>query len=434
MQDWKTYYEERTISASEAVQKVHSGDRVAFTHAVGEALALTDALVDNYKAYDNVEIVHFVPMGKAAYCQPEYAGHFRHNCLFVGKPTRNAVAEGRADFTPLYLSDAPKLFSNGTLPMDVFFAHVSPPDKHGYCSFGVSVDYAVTMIDHAKLIIAQVNENMPRTMGDAFVHVTDIDYFVKADTPIPELGQAVLSDNEIKIGEYCASLIHDGDTLQLGIGSLPDAVLLSLKDKNDLGIHSEMISDGVMELIQAGVVTGKKKNIDRGKVVVAFLMGSKKFYEFVDDNPMIEMKAAAYTNDPYIMSQNDNLVSINSTVEIDFYGQLSSEAVGKLQISGTGGQVDFVRGANRSRGGRSIIVIESTAQHGKKSKIVPFFQEGTPVTCGRAEIDYVVTEYGIAHIKGETLKQRARNLISIAHPAFREKLIQAWEDFFHDTF
>lgn len=434
MQDWKEYYQKHLLSPQEAVKKVKSGDRVIFQHAVGEALALTDALVENHAAYKNVEIVHFVPMGKSEYCKPEYAKNFRHNCLFAGGPTRKAVEEGRADFTPMYLSDAVKLFTDGTLPMDVFFAHVSLPDKHGYCSLGVSVDYAAAMIQNAKLVIAQVNENMPRTMGHAFVHVNDIDYFVEANTEIPELGTPQLSEDDMKIGQYCASLVHDGDTLQLGIGSLPDAVLLFLKDKKDLGIHSEMISDGVMELIKAGVVTGKKKNIDKGKVVVAFLMGSKEFYQFVDDNPMIQMMEADYTNDPCVMSQNDNLVSINSTVEVDFYGQLASETVGTKQISGTGGQVDFVRGTNRSQGGRSIIVIHSTAQQGKKSKIVPFLKEGTPVTCGRAELDYVVTEYGIAHIKGETLKQRARNLIQIAHPKFRAALIAAWENFFHDTF
>lgn len=434
MQNWKKYYQNHLLTADEAVKKVKSGDRIIFQHAVGEAVALTDALVANHDAYENVEIVHFVPMGKSEYCKPEYVKNFRHNCLFAGGPTRSAVEEGRADFTPMYLSDAVKLFTDGTLPMDVFFAHISPPDKHGYCSLGVSVDYAVAMVQKAKLVIAQVNENMPRTMGHSFVHVTDIDYFVEANTPIPELGKSKLDEDDMKIGQYCASLVHDGDTLQLGIGSLPDAVLFFLKDKKNLGIHSEMISDGVMELMKVGVVNGKQKTIDVGKVVVAFFMGSKEFYDFVDDNPAIQMMEADYTNDPFIASQNDNLVSINSTVEVDFYGQLASEAVGKKQISGTGGQVDFIRGANRSKGGRSIIVIHSTAQHGKKSKIVPFLKEGTPVTCGRAELDYVVTEYGIAHIKGETLRQRARNLINIAHPKFRPELIAAWEDFFHDTF
>ncbi|QDR79498.1 acetyl-CoA hydrolase/transferase family protein [Sporomusa termitida] len=434
MTNWREYYESRRLTAEEAVQKIKSDTRVLFAHAVGEACRITDALVANKDLYRDVEIVHFVPMGKGEYCKPENAEHFRHNAMFAGGTTRKAIEEGRADFTPIYLSEVPLLFTNGTISIDTFITQVSPPDKHGYCSFGVSVDYSMALVRSAKLVIAQVNEHMPRTMGDSFVHVSEIDHFVEYNAPIPELGRPTLTDVEIKIGENCASLINDGDTLQLGIGSLPDATLLFLKDKKDLGIHSEMISDGVMELIEAGVITNKKKNLNPGKVVVAFLMGTKKFYDFVDNNPAIQMMPADYTNDPFIIAKNDNMVSINSTVEVDFYGQLASESIGKRQISGTGGQVDFIRGANRSRGGKSIIVINSTAQNGTKSKIVPFFSEGTPVTCGRAEVEYIVTEYGIARIKGKTLSDRARDLISIAHPKFRGELIKEWEKFFHSKF
>jgi 4-hydroxybutyrate CoA-transferase len=434
MSDWRDFYESRKVTAEEAVKKIPNGTRVLFAHAAGEARGITQALVDNKKAYRDVEIVHFVPMGSGEYCLPENAQFFRHNAGFIGGVTREALKEGRADFTPMYLSQVPGLFSNGTIPMDTFITHVSPPDKHGYCSFGISVDYSIASARSARLVIAQVNEYMPRTLGDSFIHVSEIDYFVECNQPLPELGRPTLTDVEIKIGENCASLINDGDTLQLGIGSLPDATLLFLKKKKDLGIHSEMISDGVMELIETGVVTNKKKNLHPGKAILTFLMGTKKLYDFVDNNPAIQMMPADYTNDPFIIAQNDNMISINSTVEVDFYGQLASESIGKMQISGTGGQVDFIRGANRSRGGKSIIVINSTAQGGTKSKIVPFFGEGTPITCGRAEVDYIVTEHGIAHIKGKTLRNRARELVNVAHPDFRGQLVGEWEKIFRAKF
>lgn len=427
---WKDYYTERKITAENAARKIKSGDTVVVAHASAEPSAIIEAMMINKEAYRDVEIIHFVFMGKGEYCLPENREYFRHNSWFAGGTARQAIADGRADFTPVYLSQASGLFRKMAGSLDVFLGHVSPPDKNGYCSLGVSVDYEKAALDTATLKIVQVNKHMPRSMGDSFVHVSEIDYFVEHDAPIIELGRPVLTEVEKAIGKYCAALINDGDTLQLGIGSLPDAVLLFLKDKKDLGIHSEMISDGVMELMKAGVITNRKKNFNNGKAIVTFVMGTKEFYEFMDDNPVFQMMRAEYVNDPYIIRQNDNMVSINSSVEVDFSGQLSSESIGPKQISGTGGQVDFIRGAGLSKGGRSIIVIPSTAQGGKKSKIVPFFAEGTVVTCGRCEPDYIVTEYGAAYIKGKSVRLRAKELIKIAHPNFREELAAAWEKIF----
>ena len=430
--DWQEIYESRKRTAADVAQMVSSGDAIVVAHAAAEPSALVNALVDNKEAYEGVEITHMVCMGRGEYCLPENSRYFRHNALFVGGNTRKAVAEGRGDFTPCYLSQVPGFLRDGTVPVDIFFGQVSPPDKNGYCSFGVSVDYERAALDGAKKFSAVVvNPNMPRTLGDSFIHVSEIDYFVEDDTPLVELGRPVLTDVEKEIGRYCASLIQDGDCLQLGIGSLPDAVLLFLKEKKDLGIHSEMISDGVMELMKSGVVNNRKKTLHRGKAVMTFAMGSRAFYDFMDDNPVFQLMPADYTNDPYVIAQNDHMISINSCVEVDFYGQLASESIGKTQISGTGGQVDFIRGATMSKGGKSIIVVPSTAQKGAKSKIVPFLSEGTPVTCGRCEVDYIVTEYGIAHLRGKRLRERAAALIRIAHPKFRGELLQAYEELFH---
>lgn len=427
---WKEYYDARRITAGDAARLIKSSDTIVVAHAAAEPSAIIDAMVENKEAYRDVELIHFVLLGKGEYCQPENREHFRHNSWFASGIARQAIADGRADFTPVYLSQASGQFRKMTGTLDIYLGHVSPPDKNGYCSMGVSVDYEKAALDTAALKIVQVNRHMPRIMGDSFVHVSEIDYFVEHDAPIIELGRPVLTDVEKAIGRQCAALINDGDTLQLGIGSLPDAVLLFLKDKKDLGIHSEMISDGVMELMKAGVINNRKKNFNKGKAIVTFVMGTKEFYEFMDDNPVFQMMPAEYVNDPYIVGQNDNMVSINSSVEIDFSGQLCSESVGPKQISGTGGQVDFIRGAGLSKGGKSIIVIPSTVQGGKKSKIVPCFAEGTIVTCGRCEPDYIITEYGTASIKGKRIRLRAMELIKIAHPNFREELAVAWEEIF----
>jgi Acetyl-CoA hydrolase len=318
--------------------------------------------------------------------------------------------------------------------VDVALIHVSEPDQHGYCSFGVAVDYTKPAAECAKTVIAQVNRNMPRTLGDSFIHVSNIDYLVESDDPIIELSPPKIGEVECAIGKNCASLIQNGDTLQLGIGAIPDAVLLFLKDKHDLGIHSEMFSDGVVELVEAGVITNKKKNFHPGKSVVTFLMGTRRLYDYVDNNPEVEMYPVDYVNDPCVIARNDNLISINSCVQVDLMGQVVSTSVGLKQISGVGGQVDFVRGANMSKGGKTIMAMPSTAAKGKVSKIVPLIDEGASVTTSRYDVNYVVTEYGIAQLKGKTLRERAQALITIAHPDFRPELIQAFEERFHSKF
>jgi len=413
------------ITAREAVKKIKDGDRVAIGHACGEPQALTREFAKYARQLKNVETVHMIGMGESAYCLKEAEGHVRHNSIFVGnKNERQAVKEGRADYTPRYFSRIPSLFTNGSLPPDVALVQVSKPDKHGYVSFGISVDYSKTAVQAAKLKIAQINSHMPRCHGECFMHLDEFDYLVEEDTPLLELSRSKLTDVEREIGRHCAGLIEDGATLQLGIGALPDAVLLSLKDKKDLGIHSEMFSDGVVELVEAGVITNAKKTLHPGKLVATFLMGSQKLYDFVDDNPAVYMASADYTNDPYVIAKNDNLVSINSCIQVDLMGQVSAESIGTMQISGVGGQVDFIRGANLSKGGISIIAMTSTARNGTVSKIVPYLEPGAVVTTGRNDVAYIVTEFGAADLRGASLRERARRLIDIAHPDFREELMK----------
>ena len=431
--EWKTLYNSKVKTAEEAVKFIKSGDRVVLQHAVGEPLYLVDKMVENYKNYENVEIVQLVAMGKGDYAKEEMQGHFKVNSLFLGGPTRECINSGRGDFTPSFFYQIPELFKT-KLPVDVALINVSLPDENGYCSFGVSGDYTKPAAEAAKLVIAQVNKYMPRTLGDCFIHISEIDIIVEKDEPIPELAPPKIGDVEKAIGEFCASLINDGDTLQLGIGAIPDAVLLFLKDKKDLGIHSEMISDGVVELVEAGVITCKKKNINKGKLSVAFLMGTKRLYDFVDNNPMVSLQTVDYINDPRVIGQNDNLISINAALQVDLMGQVCSEAMGLKQFSGIGGQVDFVRGAAFSKGGKSILAFPSTAKKGTVSKIVPFLTEGACVTTSRTDVDYVITEFGIAELKGRTLRERARNLINIAHPNFREELKAEFEKRFKEKF
>ena len=430
--NWKTYYETHLTTAEEAVTHIKSGDRVVVAHACGEPSYLLDAMVANASAYRDVELVHMVAMGKGDYCKPEYAENFRHNAIFVGGSSREAVADGRADFTPSFFFEVPRLFST-TMPVDVALVMVTPPDENGMCSLGVSVDYTQEAVKQAKLVIAQINPQMPWTGPNSLVSVKDLDVIVEHDAPLIELKPGKIGEIEKAIGEHCASLVPDGATLQLGIGAIPDAVLLFLKDKKDLGIHSEMFSDGVVELAEAGVITNAKKSLNPGKFVVAFLMGTKRLYDFVNHNPDVDMRPVDYVNHPFVVAQNDNLISINSCVQVDLMGQVASETVGSKQISGVGGQVDFVRGASAAKGGVSIIAMPSTVK-GKISKIVPLLDEGAAVTTSRNDVDYIVTEYGVAHLKGETLRQRARNLIAIAHPDFRDELKAEFEKRFHCSF
>lgn len=418
---WRTWYKEHLFTPEQAVQQIKSGQRVVVAHACGEPSIILDALVANAAQYENVEIIHMVAMGKAAYCQPQYDKNFHHNAFFLGGSTRAAAAEGRVDFTPVYFSEIPGLLREDLRP-NVTLLQCSPPDAHGYVSLGVSVDYTKPAAEASDLVIAQVNQNMPRTLGDSFLHVTQIGCLVEADTPVIELAPPKIGDVERAIGENVASLVRDGDTLQLGIGAIPDAVLLFLKEKNDLGIHTEMFSDGVVELVEAGVITNKAKTLHRGQSIATFLMGTRRLYDYVNNNPAVAMYPVDYVNDPYVIGQNDNLVSINSCVQVDIMGQVVSTSAGLRQISGVGGQVDFVRGANLSKGGRAIMAMPSITGKGKISKIVPFLDQGSAVTTTRNEVNYVITEYGIAKLKGKSLRQRAEALIRIAHPDFRDEL------------
>ena len=429
--NWKEVYKQKICTAKEVISHIHSGDRVVVAHACAEPVILTDAMTEAAEKYEwkEIEVVHMVAMGKAGYCAPEMSAHFRHNALFVGGSTRKAVEEGRADFTPVFFSEVPDLLRND-MHVNAVLMQVSAPDEHGYCSLGVSCDYTKAAAECADIRIAQVNANMPRVLGDNFIHISKLDYIVPEDTELIELQPPKIGEVQKKIGENIASLVKDGDCLQLGIGAIPDAVLMFLKDKKDLGIHSEMFSDGVVDLIQAGVITNKCKQIDQGQCVATFLMGTRKLYDFVDNNPMVQMKPVDIVNDPRVICQNDNVVSINSCVEVDLMGQVCSESVGLKQISGVGGQVDFVRGANMSKGGRTIMAMPATTAKGTISKIVPLLAEGAAVTTSRCDVDYVVTEYGIAKLHGCTLKERARQLIHIAAPEFRESLKQEYENRF----
>lgn len=431
--EWEKIYQDRSMSAREAIRLIQNGDRVVIGHAAGVPLAITDVMAEHKEDYRDVEIMQMVSMGNAKFAEPGTEGHFHLNSMFLGAHSRQAVKEGRGDFTPCCFSEIPGLFRD-YLPVDVAIIIVTPPDKDGYCSCGISVDYTLPAARCAKRVIAQVNPRMPRTHGDTFLHVSEIDAFVEIEEPVLELAIPKIGEVERAIGENCAKLVRDGDTLQLGIGGIPDAVLLFLKGKKDLGIHSEMISDGVVELIEAGVITNKRKTLHPGKTVVTFLMGTKRLYDYVDDNPSIYMCGVDYVNDPFVIAGNDNLISINSCIQVDLQGQVAAESAGLSQISGIGGQTDFVRGARRSKGGKSIMAIASTAKKGTVSKIVPFLDEGAAVTTSRTDVDYVVTEFGIAALRGKSLKQRAAALIRIAHPDFRKGLREEYEKRFHCKF
>ncbi len=419
--NWQKTYKSRLTTAEEAVSHIKSGDRVVIGHATGEPQELIRAMVANKESYQNVEIVHMVAMGKAEYCLPENSRHFVHNSLFAGGTSRKAIEEGRAKFTPSHFSMIPALFDT-TLPVDVTLCLLSPPDEHGYCSFGISVDYTKPAAEKSKLVIAEVSPHMPRTLGHSFIHVSQIDHIVETGTEPIILKPAAISAVDEAIGKHCADIIRDGDCLQLGIGAVPDAVLTFLKDKKDLGIHTEMFSDGVVDLVEKGVITCSKKNFHHGKMVATFFMGTEKLYKFVHNNPVVEMFPVDYTNNPGIIARNDNVVSINSSLQVDFTGQVVSDTIGYRQYSGSGGQVDFVRGAQWSKGGRSILAFHSTAARGKLSRIVPHIDEGAVVTTARTDAHYIVTEYGSADLRGKSVPERAKALISIAHPDFREDL------------
>ena len=419
---WEEIYKSRLTTAEKAVQHIRSGDRVVVGHASGSPEILLKAMVDNKEAYENVEIVHMVAMGPSEYCLPENSSHFTHNSLFAGGTSRKAIHDGRAGFTPSHFSQIPRLFTEKILPVDVTLCMVSPPDEHGYCSFGISVDYTKPSAESSKLVIAEVTPHMPRTLGDAFIHVSRIDHIIECDSKPIVLQPPKISEIDEKIGGYCAELINDGACLQLGIGAVPDSILGFLKDKKDLGIHTEMFSDGVVDLVNEGVITCARKNFHRNKMVATFFMGTEKLYNFVHNNPIVEMFTVDYTNNPSIVARNDNVVSVNSALQVDLTGQACSESIGYKQFSGTGGQADFIRGAAWSRGGRSILAFHSTAAKGTLSRIVPHLDEGAVVTTTRTDIHFVVSEYGIADLRGKSVPDRAKALINIAHPDFRADL------------
>jgi 4-hydroxybutyrate CoA-transferase len=421
-------YKEKLRTAQDAVKIVKSGNRVVFSHACGEPRLLPGALVERAAELKGVEIVHMVPMGEALYCRPEYAQSFRHVALFSGAPTREAIWDNRGDYIPYVFSEIPFLFSS-TLPVDIAMVTVSPPDNNGFCSLGVSVDYTKRAAESAKTVIAEVNKTMPRTHGDSFIHVSDIDYFVEVDVPIAELKSVELTEVEKNIGKHAAELIEDGCCLQLGIGGIPDAVLFYLTGFKDLGIHSEMISDGVKNLVEKGIITGRRKTLHKGKIIVNFLMGTRSFYDWADDNPNIEMRTVDYTNSPYIIAQNKKMIAINSALEVDLLGQVCADTLGAKQFSGVGGQLDFVRGARLSEGGKAIIALPSSAKG--VSRIVPTLKPGAAVTTSRNDVDYVVTDFGIASLKGKTVKERMKSLINIAFPDAREELARKAFEMYH---
>lgn len=420
--NWMEQYRSKVVSAEEAVQAVQSGNRIFLTGNCSVPKTLLQALVARAPELENVEICQALTVGPADYVSPEMEGHLRVNTMFISHNTRKAVHEGRADFTPVLLSEFPLLFKNGHLPLDVALVHLSPPDEHGFCSFGVEVGLSKSAAESAKIIIAEVNNQMPRTLGDSFIHVSKLDYIVPVDYPLPELIMAAEGENEVieKIAGYIADLIPDGATMQMGIGAIPDAVLKYLFDKKDLGVHTELFSDGVIDLVEAGVLTNARKSLHPGKIIAGFILGSRRLYQWVHNNPLIELHRTEYVNDPFVIAQNERMVAINSAIEVDLTGQVCADSIGPRLYSGVGGQMDFIYGAARARDGIPIIALPSTAK--QFSRIVPMLKQGAGVVTTRNHVHYVITEYGVAYLYGKTIRQRAQALINIAHPDFREEL------------
>ena len=419
---WTDQYKQKVVTPAEAVKAVKSGDRIFLTGNCSVPKTVLSALVDRAPELQDVEICQALTTGSADYVSPELEGHLRVNTMFISHNIREAVQNGGADFTPVLLSEFPLLFKDNFLPVDVAFVHLSPPDPHGYCSFGVEVGLSKSPAESAQIVIAEINEQMPRTLGDSFIHVSAIDYIVPVDYQLPELpmGDGNPSDTVKKIASYIAELIPDEATMQMGIGAIPDAVLHYLFDKKDLGIHTELFSDGVIDLVEAGVITNSKKSLHPGKIVVGFILGTKRLYDWVHNNPLCEFLRTEYINDPFIVSQNDRMVAVNSAIEIDLTGQVCADSIGTKLYSGVGGQLDFIYGASRSKGGVPIIALPSTARD--FSRIVPTLKQGAGVVTTRNHIHYVVTEYGVADLYGKTIQQRAQLLIDVAHPQFREEL------------
>lgn len=417
-------FQKKTVSAEEAVRVIQSGQRLFLTGNCSVPKTVLAALVARANDLTNVEIAQVLSVGAADYVSPEMAGHLRVNTLFISDNVRQAVNEGRADFTPCFLSEIPGLFKYGHLPLDVALIHVSPPDEHGFCSFGIEIGVTKTAAQSAKIVIAEVNPNMPRTLGDAFIHVSKLHYIVPVDYGLPELPMGQPTELARRIARHIAGLIPDSATLQMGIGAIPDAVLHELTSHKHLGIHTEMFSDGLIKLVEQGIVDGERKTLHPGKIIAGFMIGTKRLYQFVHDNPVVEMHPTEYVNDPFIIAQNERMVAINSAIEIDLTGQVCSDSIGPRLYSGVGGQVDFIYGASRSKGGIPIIAMPSTAvvKGQTVSKIVPTLKPGSGVVTTRNHVRFVVTEHGVADLYAKTIRERARALVGIAAPEFQEEL------------
>lgn len=423
-------FKQRIVSAEEAVKVIKSNDNVHLHSNSAYPATLVNAMCARYKELENVKISHLTLFHNLPTAAPEMKGHFIHNVLFTAGVVRKAIQEGRADFHPVFLSEIGWLMESGKLPIDVCILHLSPPDEHGYCSYGVSNEITKTAAENAKVIIAQINPKMPRVLGDNFIHISKLKYIVEVEEDlldVPMVDESITDEEKNihkKIAEHISSLISDGATLQMGIGAIPDAVLSFLKEKKSLGIHTEMFSDGLVELIEQGVVNGEKKTFLPNKVIASFVIGTKKVHDFIDNNPVIEFRSSKFVNDPVNIARNDNMISINSAIQVDLSGQVCSDSFGTKIFSGFGGQLDFVRGALRSRGGRSILAFSSTAKNDTISKIVPTLTQGSGVVTTRGDVQTIITEYGIADLYGKTLRERVKLLINIAHPKFREELEQ----------
>jgi acyl-CoA hydrolase len=422
---WSNDYRGKLMCASDALESVVSGSRVWIQSGCGTPSALVEAMVARAPYVQDVEVVHMKTLGEAAYTRPEYEGHFRHHGLFVGDNVREAVMAGRADYTPIFLFEIEGLMETGAMPLDVVLMQVSPPDAHGFVTLGTTVDCTLTAARLAKTVIAEVNDQMPRTHGETAIHISHIDRIVEVSHPLLEAHSEPPTELNLRIARNVASLIPDGATMQTGIGGISEAVLHCLDGKRNLGIHSELVTDGVVDLMEAGIINGEAKSVHRGKALIAFVLGSKKIFDFVDQNPCFEFRPIKYTNDPFVVARNDNMVAINCALQIDLTGQVCADSLGIRPFSGFGGQVDFIRGAARSKGGVPIIALPSTAHGGAISRIAPVLEPGAGVVTSRADVHYVVTEHGIAYLHGKTLRERAEALIAIADPRFRAEL----EDF-----
>lgn len=428
---WQEIYKQRLTTPEEAVKAIKSGDVVVPGHACSESELLVTAMCNRYLELENVIIIQGVALGSSPYCNPEMEGHYELHSMFHGPNTRKSYWENRGDFMALNFHEYPYAFRERLIPVDVFLTMVSPPDKYGYCSLGISIDFSKQLVQSAKIVIAEINPNMPRTYGDTLVHVSDFDYIVEGSGPLLELNRFAEKDDVTEaIGRNVASLIEDGATLQMGTGTIPDALLGYLKNKNDLGIHSEMFSDGLIELIELGAINNKQKSLLPNKIVATFIEGTKKVYDYVNENPIFHLLPVDFVNDPCVIAQNYNMVSINQSIEIDLLGQVCSEAIGTKQWSGIGGQLDYIRGAAAAPNGKPILVLPSTAKKGTISRISCVMKPGTPLSDTRNDVHYVVTEYGIANLYCKTNKERARALIEIAHPKFRQELKEQYHDVF----